>query len=630
MSSIASDGVAYLDPSDPAFSFRSAEVAAAREQSWYARTPYGIAVLRYEEVARLIQDRRLGQGSRRWPAHNGAEGRFNDWWLRSLINLVGDDHARQRRALNPGFSPRLVDTKVPVFQSLANELIDGFIDTGQCEFVSEFSQPYATRVICKLIGVGDDRWQKLAEWTSTMGLALGVTIKQELSRIEDAMDHLTAYADEVIAERRRNPIAGDTVAHLMEVHDAGKLSEQELRETLVNVFFGGVETTRNQLGIAMDLFIRYPDQWALLGERPELAPAAVEEVMRVRPTTTWVTREALESIDFEGVHIPAGTTVHLLTSTIGSDPRKYGQDVQFDITAERPRQYGFGGDRTTASATSSPAATWLRRSFCFRGVSTRPSSTGRLSGCPIAATPDRSRYRSDSSRAREVPETVEQGTLRLCCTSLDSGRLFWTDPDGTRHGYEVEVAEAVARAAGLELQWVFRQWSDFRPALERLECDAIWCGCAITNDRKQLLDFTRPYAVFNESVVTRRDVAVCAPEDLAGLRVLAIDGSTNIALARTFEHAQVVPFAGDTDDVLGDMLNLLRDGEVDAVVDDDVCFIEPDPTLRVAFTVETRNAWGGACRKGDADLVSALDDALQQVDLRGIWARWLSALPCPF
>jgi polar amino acid transport system substrate-binding protein len=226
--------------------------------------------------------------------------------------------------------------------------------------------------------------------------------------------------------------------------------------------------------------------------------------------------------------------------------------------------------------------------------------------------------------------TVEPGVLTLCCSSLDSTPLFWTDPDGTRHGYEVEAASAVAAAAGLELRWIFRQWSDFRRALADGECDAIWCGCADTPERRLTLEFTRPYAVFNESVVVKPNSTVSAPEQLAGQRVLAIDGSTNIALARTFENAVVIPFAGDTDDVLGDMLNMLRAGEVDAVVDDDVCFIVPDPTLRVAFTVPTHNAWGGACRKGDKELVELLDRVITTVDLRPIWDEWLAALPYPF
>ena len=127
--------VAYLDVANPEFSIRSETVLAAREANWYASTPYGIAVLRYNEVSQLLKDRRLGQGSRRWPEHNDVTGTFADWWHRSLINLTGDDHARQRRVSNPAFSPRLVEEMAPMFRVLGNELIDAFIDQGKCEFV---------------------------------------------------------------------------------------------------------------------------------------------------------------------------------------------------------------------------------------------------------------------------------------------------------------------------------------------------------------------------------------------------------------------------------------------------------------------------------------------------------------
>ena len=199
--------VVYLDVANPEFSIRSDAVIAAREANWYARTPYGVAVLRYDEVSQLLKDRRLGQGSRRWPEHNDVTGTFADWWHRSLINLTGDDHARQRRVSNPAFSPRLVEGMAPTFRALGNELIDAFIDRRRCEFVSEFSQPYATRVICKLIGVGEDRWEQLADWTGTMALSLGVNFKQELPNVEDALAKLTEFAAEVIAERGQEPLA---------------------------------------------------------------------------------------------------------------------------------------------------------------------------------------------------------------------------------------------------------------------------------------------------------------------------------------------------------------------------------------------------------------------------------------
>jgi len=69
----ADETVPFLDVADPAFSVRSAEVRRAREASWYARTSYGLAVLRHGQVARLIRHPHLRQGSRLWPAGPAAD-----------------------------------------------------------------------------------------------------------------------------------------------------------------------------------------------------------------------------------------------------------------------------------------------------------------------------------------------------------------------------------------------------------------------------------------------------------------------------------------------------------------------------------------------------------------------------
>ena len=108
MSLVDAVDIPFLRVSDPTFSIRSAEVREARERSWYARTPYGIAVLRYDDVGKLLRDPRLRQGSYAWPAHNDVTGIFADWWLRILLNRSGDDHARLRRLANPAFSPKLI------------------------------------------------------------------------------------------------------------------------------------------------------------------------------------------------------------------------------------------------------------------------------------------------------------------------------------------------------------------------------------------------------------------------------------------------------------------------------------------------------------------------------------------
>ncbi|MBE8515954.1 cytochrome P450 [Amycolatopsis sp. H6(2020)] len=332
----------FLHVADPAFSITSDEVADARRRSWCARTDYGLAVLRYDAVKALIKDRRLRQGSHAWPRHNGVTGPFADWWSEVLLNKEGQDHARLRRLVNPAFSPKLIESLTPRFQALGNELIDAFAEQGRCEFVAEFAEPYAARVIAIMLGIPETEWKTIAEWSTAMGLSLGVTFKDDLPKIEAALEGLYGYADELIVDRRRSP-GDDFVSRLvLAQRDEDKLSHEELRIMLVLLIFGGMDTTRNQLGLAVQTFLKHPDQWRLLAERPELGKAAVEEVMRVNPTVTWVTREAIETFTYEDVEIAAGTTVHLYSQAAGTDPSAV-PDQRFDITADRPPHFGFGG-----------------------------------------------------------------------------------------------------------------------------------------------------------------------------------------------------------------------------------------------------------------------------------------------
>lgn len=336
--------IPHLDLADPTFSITSAQVKAAREQHWYATTPYGFAILRYEQLSRLMKSPKLRQGSAQWPAHNGVhEGPLAEWWKSWILNKEGEEHHRLRRLMNPAFSPKLIGGLVPRFQALATELIDNFAEPDRCEFISEFADPYAARVIAIMLGIPESEWSIIAKEASTVGLAMSVTMKQELPRIESALSSLHDYADALIADRRANP-QDDFVTTLVNASraDDGRLSDQELRDGLVLLIFGGYDTTRNQLGLAMETFMAHPDQWRLLAERPELGKAAVEEVMRVNPTVRWVTREALEDFQYEDLFVPAGTTVHMISEAAGTDPRVFGEP-SFDITAERKPHYGFGG-----------------------------------------------------------------------------------------------------------------------------------------------------------------------------------------------------------------------------------------------------------------------------------------------
>lgn len=331
----------FLDLADPAFDVTSTDVHQAREEQWYVETPYGYAVLRYAEASALLKDRRFRQGNAQWPAQNGIHsGLFTEWWQEVLLSLEGEDHDRIRRLLRPAFTNRTIKAMQPRFQALANELIDGFAGRGEVEFVGEFAEPYAARILCLLLGLPEVDWQKIAHWADDLGRSFGIGVRDDVPVIEAALTDLYGYLDAVIAERRREP-ADDLISTLLAAQADDALTHHELGVALVFLAFAGMETTRNQLGLALQTLLAYPDQWRLLGERPELGAQAVEEVMRVNPTVTWITREALEDVDLHGLHLPAGSIIQVLSHSAGTDPRAM-PDPKFDITAVRPQHLGFG------------------------------------------------------------------------------------------------------------------------------------------------------------------------------------------------------------------------------------------------------------------------------------------------
>lgn len=341
--SLALEDAPFLDVANPAFSLRSGPVRKARDESWFARTPYGLAVLRHKEMGELLTHESLIQGSQNWPELNGVtSGVFHDWWNRSILVTEGDDHWRLRRLVNPAFSPKVVKTLMPDFERIANDLADGFIEKGSCDFMEDFADPYAARVLCLLLGLPESEAPFILRTSATMGLALGVNFPEVKAEVEAATIELGDFITRVLAERQASP--GDDILSIMVQASEGedRLSGEELHNLALMLAFAGVDTTRNQLGLGLAMFADHPDQWEALAADPALDMAAASEVMRMRPTITWVTREAIETFDYQGVTIPKGTVIHLYSESAGTDPAVFDA-APFDITATRARNFGFGG-----------------------------------------------------------------------------------------------------------------------------------------------------------------------------------------------------------------------------------------------------------------------------------------------
>jgi cytochrome P450 len=111
-------------------------------------------------------------------------------------------------------------------------------------------------------------------------------------------------------------------------------------QLVVNLVAGGIDTTAGQLAHAIRIFAGHPGQWERLARDPDLAPRAVDEVLRFEPVTPFTARICLEQVEFRDVIFPAGTIVAVCAERAN---REAQDGERFDITAERPgRALTFG------------------------------------------------------------------------------------------------------------------------------------------------------------------------------------------------------------------------------------------------------------------------------------------------
>jgi cytochrome P450 len=147
-------------------------LARARDASWYADTPFGVLVLRYDDVHWLLHDKHWRElGTAALPAAGISEGPLWDWFHQILSNKEGEEPAHLRRFVSCVFTPRRAEALHPMMRATAKELVDAFVERGECEFVSEFAAGYPLRVIDTLIGVPPGDFTQSQTWANGLSLA---------------------------------------------------------------------------------------------------------------------------------------------------------------------------------------------------------------------------------------------------------------------------------------------------------------------------------------------------------------------------------------------------------------------------------------------------------------------------
>jgi cytochrome P450 len=336
----------FFDPGlrGPRFHETMAELSG---RGWLAASPIGYFVLDREAGSFFLRTRAATfPGMKIAEMFEVPEGPLLEQMRRNILHVNGDQHRRLRNLVNPAFTPRASDRWRPAMREFLARLWEPLADAGRCEFVGAFAKPYPSLTIATVMGAPLDDAPRLYDWSNLIQRQFdGPSLMNEREAIERACAEFYEWAGELIERRRADP-ADDLISTLIAAEQEGdKLSDVECMNLVLNVLVGGVDTTQSQLAHAVRLFAEHPDQWRVLAERPDLAPAAVEEVVRYEPITPFTARLLHEDVEYRDVTFPAGTIVMVCAFT-GNRDGVDGDSGSFDITAERgdakPLTFGAG------------------------------------------------------------------------------------------------------------------------------------------------------------------------------------------------------------------------------------------------------------------------------------------------
>ena len=258
----------------------------------------------------------------------------------SLLVTEPPDHTRYRKLVSRVFSVRAVERLRGRTQQIATDLLDRLEPTSPVDLVATYCSLLPVTVIAEILGVPEPDREKVLRFGAAAAPSLDLGLSwREFRRVESALREFDDWLGHHLADLRRHP-GDDLLSQLVTAQEDGvSLTEAELKATAGLVLAAGFETTVNLLGNGIALLAGDPEQRALLAERDELWPNAVDEVLRIDPPVLLTGRMTTADTEVVGVPMARGTVMVGLLAGANRDPQVFPEPDKFDVARENARDH---------------------------------------------------------------------------------------------------------------------------------------------------------------------------------------------------------------------------------------------------------------------------------------------------
>jgi hypothetical protein len=300
---------------------------------------YGIwTMARHEQVRDALTD---------WQTYCSSAGvglsdfRKEPPWRPPSIILEADPplHTRTRAVLTRMLAPAAIQVLRETFKREAEALIARLVEKREFDGVADLAEAYPLKVFPDAVGISEEGRENLLPYGTMVFNSFGP--RNDL--FNKAMANAGPVRDWIMSKCSRAALAPNRLGiQIFQAVDAGELSEEEAGMLVRSFLSAGIDTTVYGLGNALYCLARYPEQWTILRNNPNLIRGAFEEVLRFEAPVQTFFRTTARSVDVGDVRLGGGEKVLLFLAAANRDPRRWDRPDTFDVSRRAAGHMTFG------------------------------------------------------------------------------------------------------------------------------------------------------------------------------------------------------------------------------------------------------------------------------------------------
>ncbi|MET8828227.1 cytochrome P450 [Streptomyces sp. NPDC004610] len=318
--------------------------AELRSLGSVAPAPWGgLLVTSFDLCDQILRSPAWLEPDKRWREKQGPRTRWSAPSSREISStlpaLNPPDHTRVRQAAGTfdrgtiqGLGPMVTEVTDRLLDTLAERIRDG----GEADFAALVGEELPVATIGNWLALPEADWPRLRELTHDQVYTQELLpTASQLARSDAAMAELRAYFLDLVRERRTR-LADDPVSRWIRKWDTMEPTDQSKADEGVYflalfMLLAALETTATLLSTMILRLVEAPERWEELADRPELAPAFIEESLRYDAPTHVISRVAAHDQVLRGTEVTRDQMVHLMVGAAHRDAERHPDPERFDI-----------------------------------------------------------------------------------------------------------------------------------------------------------------------------------------------------------------------------------------------------------------------------------------------------------